>query len=255
MGFLGWAERFFLGWGTSWIERVMTPNGACYVSRHFRGRARAPRHAPPRTRPYPPETNGKTERFIQTLLGVWASSRPYRSSARRTRALRLWLRYCNERQPRRSLGMTPPLHALLALTQNNLCGPTARERPDAGSAGPTSGSRLSACGSSPGPHRGCRATNRPSPAKAARPVATDASPHRWRQSTSPATWCSGSGCSSAYARPRCAAALAPAYPPTAAGGHHVLDGTLLCVRERPHLGAHRPSKLSHHYGVHPVRLG
>jgi transposase InsO family protein len=43
-----------------------------------------------RTRPYRPQTNGKAERFIQTLLRHWAYAVPYPSSWRRSQALRPW---------------------------------------------------------------------------------------------------------------------------------------------------------------------
>ena len=44
-----------------------------------------------RTRPYRPQTNGKAERFIRTMLGGWAYGAIYRSSAERTAALEGWL--------------------------------------------------------------------------------------------------------------------------------------------------------------------
>jgi transposase InsO family protein len=60
------------------------------------------------TRPYRPQTNGKAERFIQTLLREWAYRVPYRSSARRTAALAPYLRYYNHRRPHASLGRRSP---------------------------------------------------------------------------------------------------------------------------------------------------
>lgn len=60
------------------------------------------------TRPYRPQTNGKAERFIQTLLREWAYRLPYRSSARRTAALRPYLRFYNHRRPHASLGRRSP---------------------------------------------------------------------------------------------------------------------------------------------------
>jgi transposase InsO family protein len=122
VNFLERAERFLLRSGIPRIERVMTGNGACYISRRFRRalQRRSIRHLC--THPYPPEANDKAERFIQTMLVGWAYRRAYPTSACRTAALWPWLRYYNERRPHRSLGMTPPLHALMALTQNNVCG-------------------------------------------------------------------------------------------------------------------------------------
>ena len=60
------------------------------------------------TRPYRPQTNGKAERVIQTLLREWAYRVPYRSSARRTAALRPYLRFYNHQRPHASLGRRSP---------------------------------------------------------------------------------------------------------------------------------------------------
>ena len=73
----------------------------------------APRCAPARvrqvrTRPYRPRTNGKAERFIQTMLREWAYGRLYGTSAERMRALPLWLDRYNWRRPHGSLGHRPP---------------------------------------------------------------------------------------------------------------------------------------------------
>ena len=62
-----------------------------------------------RTRPYRPRTNGKAERFIQTLLREWAYARPYRRSAGRKLALRPWLRYYNHVRPHGSLNCRAPM--------------------------------------------------------------------------------------------------------------------------------------------------
>jgi transposase InsO family protein len=112
VGFFERAQRFFAAQGIRRIERVMTDNGSCYVSRRFR-RALDRRHIRHvRTRPYHPETNGKAERFIQTLLLGWAYKRPYKTSKQRSWALDPWLRYYNHRRPHRSLGMISPLKRL-----------------------------------------------------------------------------------------------------------------------------------------------
>jgi len=94
------------------IERVLTDNGGCYVSRRFRQALK--RHNIPhsRTRPYRPQTNGKAERFIGTMLGGWAYARAYHTSNQRTKALPKWLRYYNEERPHRSLGMRAPAQRL-----------------------------------------------------------------------------------------------------------------------------------------------
>ena len=90
------------------ITRVLTDNGGNYRSRHFQ--AVAARHTVrlKRARPYRPQTNGKAERFIQTLIREWAYVRPYTSSARRTRALKPWVRAYNAVRPHAALGYQPP---------------------------------------------------------------------------------------------------------------------------------------------------
>ncbi len=66
------------------VRGVLTDNAKAYtVSRDFRGVAAAAGVALRHTRPYRPQTNGKAERFIQTLQNEWAYARPYRSNAER----------------------------------------------------------------------------------------------------------------------------------------------------------------------------
>jgi transposase InsO family protein len=71
-----------------------------------------------RTRPYTPRTNGKAERFIQTLLREWAYRRAYPSSRHRTEALPVWLYYYNWERGHGALHGRPPISALVA--PNNL---------------------------------------------------------------------------------------------------------------------------------------
>ena len=61
-----------------------------------------------RTRPYTPRTNGKAERFIQTLLREWAYATAYEDSRARRQALRPWLRYYNRERPHASLAYGAP---------------------------------------------------------------------------------------------------------------------------------------------------
>lgn len=93
-------------------ERVMSDNGSGYISRVFAERCQAlgVRHL--RTRPYTPRTNGKAERFIQTLQREWAYRRAYRTSHARRRALRPWLHYYNQQRPHASLNYQPPITRL-----------------------------------------------------------------------------------------------------------------------------------------------
>jgi transposase InsO family protein len=107
VGFLRRALGFFERHGVT-VERVMSDNGSPYVSKlhAIACRELGIRHL--RTRPYRPRTNGKAERFIQTMLREWAYGRIYATSAERTRALPLWLDRYNWRRPHGSLGHRPP---------------------------------------------------------------------------------------------------------------------------------------------------
>ena len=68
------------------IERMLTDNGASYRSLVYRDTLARHDIRHKRTRPYRPQTNGKAERFIQTLINEWAYARPYRSNGDRLRA-------------------------------------------------------------------------------------------------------------------------------------------------------------------------
>lgn len=94
------------------VRAVMTDNGSAYLSRLFATACQALclRHL--RTRPYRPRTNGKAERFIQTLLREWAYVRPYRHSWLRTKALRSYVRYYNHHRPHGALDGQPPVSRL-----------------------------------------------------------------------------------------------------------------------------------------------
>jgi transposase InsO family protein len=90
------------------ITRVLTDNGGNYRSRRFLAAATRQAVRLKRARPYRPQTNGKAERFIQTLIREWAYARPYATSARRTRALQPWVRGYNVARPHAALGYQPP---------------------------------------------------------------------------------------------------------------------------------------------------
>ena len=119
VAFLRRATRFFYRHGVT-VERVLTDNGSAYRSaiHAIACRALGIRHL--RTRPRRPQTNGKAERFIRTMLGGWAYGAIYRSSAERTAAREGWLWRYNFKRPHGSLGRRPPAVRLAEL--NNLLG-------------------------------------------------------------------------------------------------------------------------------------
>jgi len=91
------------------VERLLTDNGSAYLSAaHARAcRRLGIRHL--RTRPYRPQTNGKAERFIRTLVAGWAYGAIYRTSEERTAALDGWLWHYNHRRRHSALGRQPPV--------------------------------------------------------------------------------------------------------------------------------------------------
>jgi len=114
----------FLERATAWyaeqgihVERVLTDNAKAYHSHAWieaTGRLQIERRY---TRIYRPRTNGKAERFIQTLLREWAYARSYPSSNARTRALGGYIRWYNKRRPHSSLQARPPISRV-----SHLCG-------------------------------------------------------------------------------------------------------------------------------------
>jgi transposase InsO family protein len=96
------------------VQRIMTDNGSGYRSKlHARTIKRLGiKHL--FTRPYRPRTNGKAERFIQTLLREWAYPVVYRTSDHRARALRPWLDFYNHQRPHGALGHQAPASRLPA---------------------------------------------------------------------------------------------------------------------------------------------
>jgi transposase InsO family protein len=100
------------------VERVMSDNGSAYVSKAhaLACRALGVRHT--RIRPGRPQTNGKAERFIQTLLKEWAYVRVYGSSLERERQLAPFLERYNFRRPHGSLAKKPPGSRLTDVVRN-----------------------------------------------------------------------------------------------------------------------------------------
>ena len=112
------AVRYYRGPGIRY-KRVLTDNGAAYRSGRFRWLCQRLRLVHRRTRPYSPRTNGKAERFIQTILREWAYARSYQSSEQRARHLLPWLHQYNWHRPHASLDYQPPI-SRSGLSVNNL---------------------------------------------------------------------------------------------------------------------------------------
>ena len=117
IAFLRRAVAWFAERGVK-IRALMSDNGSCYVSDAHRNALRdlGLRHL--RIRPYRPRTNGKAERFIQTLLDEWAYVRLYGSSNERAAALPLFLERYNFRRPHGSLGKKAPATRVNNLVRN-----------------------------------------------------------------------------------------------------------------------------------------
>lgn len=94
------------------VRRILSDNGSGYIARRFAHEAERLRVVHKRTRPFRPRTNGKAERFIQTLLREWAYPVAYLTSEARTRVLPRWLRHYNRRRPHGSLNGRPPVSQL-----------------------------------------------------------------------------------------------------------------------------------------------
>ena len=119
IAFLRRAVAFYAAHGVT-VQQLLTDNGSAYRSTVHAIACRALSIKHIRTRPYRPQTNGKAERFIRTMLGGWAYGAIYRDSTERTAALSGWLELYNWRRPHGALNRKPPgarLHEL-----NNLLG-------------------------------------------------------------------------------------------------------------------------------------
>jgi transposase len=116
IGFLKRAVAFFKRHGMA-VRELLTDNGSPYIStiHSIACRTLGIRHL--RTRPRRPQTNGKAERFIRTMLGGWAYGAIYASSAERTAALDGWLWRYNHHRRHAGIGRQTPITRL-----NNLLG-------------------------------------------------------------------------------------------------------------------------------------
>ncbi len=108
IGFLQSAVDFFATHGIA-VRALLTDNGSCYRSSHFRQACQQMQLKHRRTRPYTPRTNGKAERFIQTALREWARARHWQSSEQRDAKLKTWNDYYNLQRPHGSLSYKPPI--------------------------------------------------------------------------------------------------------------------------------------------------
>ncbi len=119
VAFLRRAIAHYASYGMT-VEQLITDNGSAYRStiHAIACRTLGIRHL--RTRPYRPQTNGKAERFIRTMLGGWAYGAIYRDSTERIAALSGWLDFYNRRRPHGAIGHKPPVARLHE--RNNLLG-------------------------------------------------------------------------------------------------------------------------------------
>ena len=115
IAFLTELVRFYARHGIC-VERVLTDNGTCFKHRWADACARH-QITVKKTRAYRPQTNGKAERFIRTLLERWAYAYPYDNEHDRLAALAPALDFYNRFRPHRALNGHTPLQRV-----NNLSG-------------------------------------------------------------------------------------------------------------------------------------
>ena len=108
-GFWARAVWFFAGHGITTITRVLSDNGSCYRSQVFNAAVAATGTKHKYTRPYRPQTNGKVERYQQTLSREWARSQAWDSNEHRTSKLQAFLDRYNYNRHHTALGGFPPI--------------------------------------------------------------------------------------------------------------------------------------------------
>lgn len=113
VGFLRRAVAWFAAHGIT-VQELLTDNGAPYRSALWAEACAELNLTHLRTKPYRPRTNGKAERFIQTMLREWAYAQSYPSSSARARQLPRWLHHYNHTRLHGSLGHKPPISVLAA---------------------------------------------------------------------------------------------------------------------------------------------
>jgi len=118
LAFLDACHRFYAGHGIR-IERVLTDNGTCF-KRRWHERCDQLEIRVHKTRPYRPQTNGKAERFIRTLLERWAYAYSYDNEHERAHALPQALESYNRYRPHRALAGQTPLQRVNDLSGTNI---------------------------------------------------------------------------------------------------------------------------------------
>jgi len=116
--FLARAHAWYTAAGIT-IERVISDNGSCYVSRLWAATCASLGITAKHTRPYRPQTNGKVERYHRTLTDEWAYARPYTTETERRAALDPWLHTYNHHRGHTSLGGHPPASRVPNLSGQN----------------------------------------------------------------------------------------------------------------------------------------
>ncbi len=101
------------------VERVLTDNGGPYRSHAYAATLAELDARHKRTRPYRPQTNGKAERFIKTMLAEWAYARPYHSNDERLAALADWVDSYNHERTHTALAGQVPMDVLVSNVHGN----------------------------------------------------------------------------------------------------------------------------------------
>ena len=118
-GFLARAVAWYAAQGIR-VRCIMSDNAKTYLSAAVQAERQRARWRHVRIRPYTPQTNGKAERFIRTLVQEWAYARAYRNSAFRATALPHYLRFYNTERRHTALGYTTPLQRFAQRSVNNV---------------------------------------------------------------------------------------------------------------------------------------